>query len=1451
MRLRLRPAFIFVPGILFVALAGVGSAQAAPSLDIDTFTTAQGLLTAPASSTVSTVGVDIWSLERDLRVTRISGAGSVTAQVTGGNLVFTAGAATAGDVEVVWDGADADATRVKTGGLPFDFTSGSANAFQVTVASTSAAGATLVMEVFTDGSHSSVRAFPLPLVASSQSFFLSYAGFVPNRGTGATFTSVRAVRMFLRGTNVTVTLDAVQRATAAPTVVTQKTESHGPAIAGDVLNYTVTVRGSGGDATNVQLNDTIDTNTSLVAGSVRVGPIAINDAYPNADVPTVASPQSVGAAIGVLKNDRDPDSHPPTQVIGPGTYTTHRGGTAVVASDGGFTYTAPVGLGGIPDTFTYTMNDNLLDALNDSAIVTITLSDDAPTITSTIPTAASTVATNTTVTLNFSEAVTATGASFTINCGGLQAFTLSGSGTTAITLTPNAPLPAGTSCTVTALASGDIDDVDTIDPPAGLDANFTLTFATDAAPAVAPPTTPVNGAPKVAANTTITIPFTESVNFSTSSFTVDCGGAQAFGVAGTGTATAVLTPSANLPFGATCTVTVIANQVTDVDAIDPPDTMVADYTFTFTIDGAPAVVPPPSPANGTINVAANTNIVITFNENVDVTTSSFTIKCPGPASEPYAVTGTGTTTITLDPTGNLPEGQLCTVTVVANQVSDTDLVDPPDHMIADFTFSFGVKPRAVDDARNATGNVRVQSAGTGRSGFSVLTNDVGPGLTAAAVGATSVRGGNFTVAGDGTFTYDPPVGYAGADSFDYTISNVNGSDTGTVNITVSGMLWFVKNDATGCTTFPAGSCGRLTSPFTTLAALEAVNGNTADKNNNGTTVIDPDAGDHIFIYFGSGSSYTGPLTLENNQRVIGEGATTGQFTGPGLSGITVATDSDSIPSTGGSKPIIGSSGVGFTLASNNEIYGLEFRNTTGTAVNSTTNAGTFKMADIKVDNTAQGGGSNGAGLSFTAGGTIITAGGTNTLDTRSAAALNVSNTTIGAGNLTFKSISAGNNTASGDPVNGIVLNNTGAGGLVVTGDLVTPGTCTIATPTCTGGTIQHTTGDGLLLTSTSKLSLTRVSISNNLGSGIRGTTLNGFVLDNSIVTGNADSVAVDESGIELINLSGTAANGSNPTKITNSTVSQSFEFEMQITNSSGTLTDLQITNSAFSSNGSSGSHGDLINFLGQGTSVMTLTVTGSAFTGNAPNTGTAIFANSGGTSMNVTVSSSTFTNNNAGVDCSSDPVNTNLHFNVSNNTFIGGRAQPINDFQNGNPPFARTVNGTVQGNTIGTLGVAGSGSSVGTGIDLGNEGAVPVNLLINSSNVIQELASFPAIVANVGLAGLATGGQTTNVTASGNTIRNIGSRGITIQDNQSTAPLFPTVCANISANAFSGIAGQAGNGQFMRVRRLNGTYNVTQAVPTAAANAAELDDANGFNDPTKINVSGTITFSAPPCTLPN
>ncbi|HEX6717855.1 MAG TPA: hypothetical protein VF088_12130, partial [Pyrinomonadaceae bacterium] len=70
----------------------------------------------------------------------------------------------------------------------------------------------------------------------------------------------------------------------APTVTATKQDSlvvdgdsDGKADPGDTLRYTVSIGASGQDATGVAFNDTVDTNTALVGGSLAASPVAVND----------------------------------------------------------------------------------------------------------------------------------------------------------------------------------------------------------------------------------------------------------------------------------------------------------------------------------------------------------------------------------------------------------------------------------------------------------------------------------------------------------------------------------------------------------------------------------------------------------------------------------------------------------------------------------------------------------------------------------------------------------------------------------------------------------------------------------------------------------------------------------------------------------------------------------------------------------------------------------------------------------------------------------------------------------------------------------------------------------------------------------------------------------------------------------------------------------------------
>ena len=169
-------------------------------------------------------------------------------------------------------------------------------------------------------------------------------------------------------------------------------------------------------------------------------------------------------------------------------------------------------------------------------------------------------------------------------------------------------------------------------------------------------------------------------------------------------------------------------------------------------------------------------------------------------------------------------------------------------------------PVVVNDAFDTVANTRLQVAAAQSvtpavfvSG-SLLSNDSdidGPGLTASL--NTASAGAIVNVAADGTFTYVPPAGMTGTDSFTYDLSDSVATVTGTVTITFVGRVWYVDNTAA------AGGSGRSTDPFDTLAEAEA-----ADTDN-----------DTICVAFGTGTTAgydTGYFIEDNGIRLLGEHA---------------------------------------------------------------------------------------------------------------------------------------------------------------------------------------------------------------------------------------------------------------------------------------------------------------------------------------------------------------------------------------------------------------------------------------------------------------------------------------------------------------------------------------------------------------------------------------------------
>ena len=134
----------------------------------------------------------------------------------------------------------------------------------------------------------------------------------------------------------------------------------------------------------------------------------------------------------------------------------------------------------------------------------------------------------------------------------------------------------------------------------------------DGAPTVAS-TSPAHGASSVDATTNIAITFSEPVSVTGNWFTIECTttGAHAATVSG-GPTSFMLDPAVDFGSSESCTVTVLAAQVTDSDDIDPPDAMAANASATFAMVDACTLSYTAIPAiQGSGNAAAITGNVST------------------------------------------------------------------------------------------------------------------------------------------------------------------------------------------------------------------------------------------------------------------------------------------------------------------------------------------------------------------------------------------------------------------------------------------------------------------------------------------------------------------------------------------------------------------------------------------------------------------------------------------------------------------------------------------------------------------------------------------------------------------------------------------------------------------------------------------------------------------------
>jgi methionine-rich copper-binding protein CopC/uncharacterized protein YhjY with autotransporter beta-barrel domain len=321
----------------------------------------------------------------------------------------------------------------------------------------------------------------------------------------------------------------------------------------------------------------------------------------------------------------------------------------------------------------------------------------APTLSSSTPADnAASVAANANIVLNFSEAVDVESGKITIKktsdnstvatiaVGDAQ---VTGTGTTAITINPTNDLSGGTEYYV--LIDATAFDDSSSNSYAGISSTTALSFTT------ADTTSPTISSTTVAAdNPTIDVTFNEAVFNATggsgalqaSDFTISISG-------GTKTLSSA-TPSSisisgnvytlGLDLSGTAngseTITVVPSSSTAI--YDGSDNAASTSQSNNTVslnseDSSAPTLSSSSPTDGAGSVAVTSNIVLTFSETVDVESGDIVLyKADGTVVETFSlpsakVTGTGSTTITINPTANLSSSTNYYLQIAATAFDDS------------------------------------------------------------------------------------------------------------------------------------------------------------------------------------------------------------------------------------------------------------------------------------------------------------------------------------------------------------------------------------------------------------------------------------------------------------------------------------------------------------------------------------------------------------------------------------------------------------------------------------------------------------------------------------------------------------------------------------------------------------------------------------------------------------
>jgi hypothetical protein len=1314
----------------------------------------------------------------------------------------------------------------------------------------------------------------------------------------------------------------------APVITATKVDSFpdpdgdGKVSPGQTITYSVTITNTGSaPATNVTLTDTVDPNTTIVPGSPDSTPIAFDDSY-NVVGNVRIQPN---AAQGLLANDNNPETGNNTGLTASGPTTGPSNGQATVNSDGSFSYNPNPGFTGT-DTFDYTVTDSTGET--DTATVTLTVGNGAGGGSNVIwfVDAAAAPGGDGRLTNPFNclvgpgcfDAVAADDPGDTIflyngaYTGGLiflanQKLVGQGATATLATLagvTPPAysdPLPATNSnpASVTVTTTAAATNALNVDAGGILLRGFTVgnttgakisgnNFGTLTAGNNTMPDLVLSGmgqalnltngtfaATSAFLSVATTSSGTQGINLATVAGTVSLGSTTVSGSTTQGIL--VGTTTANINFGNTAV-------SGGTDGISLQNNSTGTRTFgTLSVSNNSGVgflhaVGGGATSAGVTMITNPGGIGISINSSTTAVTFANTNVMQSGGTGVSISGGTGNVTFgDLDITPDSGQRALQATSTTGTITATSGTISATNQGVVDILGLSSANPTPLNltldsisssDAPAGPPAINlVNTSGTFTATTTTVTNPGGIGIGVATavtnvVGTFSFGNTNVSLSGGtgvvlqsntkgvnfGILDISPDPTQSGLQITDS--SGATSTSAGTIS-TTDALALNITNSAIsmGLTSVSADNTGDPDScvSFTTTTGSIAMNGGTltggtgAAFNVSGGTVT---------------ANYFGSITQNSAGRVVNVDGTTG-------GAISFATGTV----TGGAA----NTGVNINNANGNVSFanlnlGTSVARMTNQAVTITNGTGTYSLGAVSIFT------NNVHGIVATnADGTLNSTSGT--VDTNGGSTLRID----GPAGLTTLGISLTKVFSDGGTATGLLVQDTN-GSFTVTG---TGGSCT-SSATCTGGSLSNKTGtgndangtDAVTLNNATNVSLTRMNISDNNRNGILATSVNGLKLDNCFSNSNADQLAPNESNVRLVNLSGSILAGANPTTITNTSITNGFEHNLEVENGAGiTLTDFQITNSTISNNGASTVAGNMVTVIvSGGTSDVTFdqnTMVGNRTAGQLTAAGIAATVSAG--TMNVTVTRNSLQNHNAAVDVSASGSGT-LNFDITDNGGSGGIANNgvANGIITGSDAIGISVfsqatatgsmNGFIRGNTIGTQGVTSSGSRVGRGMQIQNEGSIQTTVLI-SGNIVQEIG-VTATSGNEGISvqhGIAVAGaaEASNVTNINNTIRDVRNSRAIVHQILNTGNLCSDIggqgVAGTDKNILTNIFGQGGTDSKLRVNRTNGTHNIRQLTPTAAVIPAELDEANNLSNAVVIQatVSGANNFNAGTCTQPS